>query len=98
MAEDQREPAWLAGLGEQQQGMVEAPREQALQADMVEDLREQIIQAEEEFDVEEKGPLARAFLSMEPWQRLLLAILLFLNVAMCGCMALVMTGRVVFPF
>jgi hypothetical protein len=86
MAEDQQELAWMDDLGEQQQ-------------DMVEGLREQIIQAqEEEPGVEEKGPLARLFLNMEPWQRLVLAVLLFLNVALCGCMALVMVGRVMLPF
>jgi len=98
MAEDQREPAWIADLGEQQQGMVESPQEQAAQADMVEGLREQMIQAEEASGAEGQAPLARVFLNLAPWQRLLLAVLIFLDVALCGCMALLMTGRVVFPF
>jgi len=98
MAEDKQELAWMESLGEQQQGVVKDPREQTAQAATVEDLREQIIQAEEEPGVEEKGPLARSFLNMEPWQRLVLAVLLFLNVALCGCMALVMAGRVALPF
>jgi hypothetical protein len=34
---------------------------------------------------------------LSPWQRFVLALLLFLNVALLGCMCLVMTGRVV-PF
>lgn len=34
---------------------------------------------------------------LAPWQRFVLALLLFLNVALLGCMCLVMTGRVV-PF
>ncbi|GEM_PF-1664698 len=34
---------------------------------------------------------------LSPWQRFILALLLFLNVALLGCMCLVMTGRVV-PF
>ena len=100
MAEDPREPAWISNLREQQPDVVEEPREQMVQADMVEDLREQMIQAEEEeeeLDVKGKAPLTRLFLNLAPWQRLLLAVLLFLNVALCGCMALVMAGRVMFP-
>lgn len=65
---------------------------------MVEDLREQMIQVNEELEYEEKAYPARFFLNLEPWQRLVLAILLFLDVALCGCMALMMTGRVVLPF
>ncbi|MBL7065763.1 MAG: hypothetical protein ISS49_16425 [Anaerolineae bacterium] len=65
---------------------------------MVEELREQMIQAGEEFEDEEEARSARLLLGLEPRQRLVLAILLFLNVALCGCMALVMTGRVILPF
>jgi hypothetical protein len=65
---------------------------------MVEELREQMIQAEEELAGEESARPAQFLLNLEPWQRLMLAVLLFLNVALCGCMALVMTGRVVLPF
>ncbi len=32
---------------------------------------------------------------LAPWQRFVLALLLFLDVALLGCMCLVMTGRVV---
>lgn len=35
--------------------------------------------------------------ALAPWQRFVLALLLFLDVALLGCMCLVMTGRVV-PF
>jgi hypothetical protein len=98
MLEDQQEPEWIAALSEQRQDIAKDTQEQTAQADMVEDLREQIIQAEEELGVEKKAPLAQLFLNLEPWQRLLLAVLLFLDVALCGCMALVMTGRVVLPF
>ena len=63
---------------------------------MVEDLREQMIQ-EEELELEEQES-SREFLSLQPWQRLVLAVLLFLNVALCGCMGLVMMGRVLPPF
>ena len=68
------------------------------QTDMMEDLREQVIQAEEALEREEKPTLARFLLNLEPWQRLVLAVLLFLDVALCGCMALVMAGRVMLPF
>jgi len=65
---------------------------------MVEDLREQIIrEEEEERELEEEG-LAQEFLNLEPWQRLVLAVLLFFDVAICGCMGLVMIGRVLPPF
>ena len=110
MVEDQQELEWLASLRDQPQEQEKEPRgeepraaegpswERAAQADMVEDLREQVIQAEEELGDEEKGPLAQLFQNLQPGQRLVLAVLLFLNVAMCGCMALVMAGRVVLPF
>jgi hypothetical protein len=68
------------------------------QADVMEDLREHMIQAEEAFEAEQGPPLAQFFLNLEPWQRLILAVLLFLDVALCGCMALVMAGRVALPF
>ena len=60
--------------------------------------RQKMIQAEEALDVEARSPLARLFANFEPWQRLVLAVLLFLNIAVCGCMALVVAGRVVFSF
>jgi len=63
---------------------------------MVEDLREQMIQ-EEELELEEQES-PREFLNLQPWQRLVLALLLFFNVALCGCMGLVMMGRVLPPF
>jgi hypothetical protein len=63
---------------------------------MVEDLREQMMR-EEELEHEEEG-LARGFLNLRPWQRLLLALLLFFDVGLCGCMGLVMIGRVLPPF
>ncbi len=63
---------------------------------MVEDLREQVI-LDEELDAEDGGG-SRGFLNLKPWQRLILALLLFFDVALCGCMALVMMGRVLPPF
>ena len=97
MEEERQEPAWIANLYEQQQGITEDSGQQMAQADMVEDLRERMIQDEGELDVGEQATLTQLFLNLEPWQRLLLAVLLFLNVALCGCMALVMAGRVMFP-
>jgi len=66
-------------------------------ADVMEDLRVQAIQAQESFE-EERPPLVQYFQGLEPWKRLILAVLLFLDVALCGCMGLVMAGRVALPF
>ena len=63
---------------------------------MVEDLREQMVQ-EEEQELEEER-VGQRFLNLRPWQRLILALLLFFDVALCGCMGLVMMGRVLPPF
>lgn len=63
---------------------------------MVEDLREQMVQEEEQELEEERG--GQRFLNLRPWQRLILAMLLFFDVALCGCMGLVMMGRVLPPF
>ena len=110
---DQQEPAWIADLRAQQQdageapldaplespldASVEVPQEQVARPDMLEDLREQMIQAEDDISVAETSRLPPVLQNLEPWQRLLLAVLLFLNVALCGCMGLVMIGRVSFP-
>lgn len=74
------------------------PPRRLARADVMEDLREQMIQAEGTLELEEKPPLIQFFLNLEPWQRLILAVLLFLDVALCGCMGLVMAGRVMLPF
>jgi hypothetical protein len=81
-----------------QAGPAEESQESPSQTDMLDDLREQIILTEEEVEPKERHPLVQFFLDLYPWQRLVLAVLLFLDVGMCGCMGLVMTGRVVFPF
>lgn len=67
---------------------------------MLDDLREQVIQADDVYKEEKKARFAQFqfLLELKPQQRLVLAILLFLDVALCGCMALVMMGRVVPPF
>ncbi len=87
--------------------------EPAEPVDVLEDLREQIMLAEEEFEPKEKRSfsfpstsslsqgaqgLSQTLMALQPAQRLLLAVLLFLNVAICGCMGLVMAGRVTIPF
>jgi hypothetical protein len=90
-AEGPQEPVGQPDVSGDQQG-------QMGRVDMVEGLREQFIQAEEEFAAEEReSPLPSFILDLRPWQRLVLAVLLFLNVALCGCMGLVMAGRVVLP-
>jgi len=106
---DQQEPAWIANLRAQQQDAEEipvespqdasvgAPQEQVARPDMLEDLREQMIQAGDDITVARTSWLPPVLRNLEPWQRFLLAVLLFLNVALCGCMGLVMIGRVSFP-
>ena len=81
-----------------QPDQVEGEQRPPVQADVMEDLREQMIQAEEAFEAEQGPPLVQFFLNLAPWQRLVLAVILFLDVALCGCMALVMAGRVALPF
>jgi hypothetical protein len=68
---------------------------------MVEELREQIIEDGEDLeDVKESAfqQFLNMFKGLGSWQRLVLALLVFLNVALCGCMLLVMTGRIFPPF
>jgi len=69
-------------------------------ADMLDSLREQMIQAagvEEELELMEGQSPLQSLLSLKPPQRLLLAVLVFLNVAVCGCLILIMAGRVEIP-
>jgi len=87
--------SWGPQMG--QEDVVEGPAGPVGPSDVMEDLREHMIQAEV-LDLDERSPLVRVFLSIEPWQRLILAVFLFLDVALCGCMALVMAGRVALPF
>ncbi len=67
---------------------------------MVDSLREQFFSEEDdlEYDEVEEEETGPPFLGLEPWQRFVLSIMLFLNVALCGMMGLVMMGRVVFHF
>lgn len=81
-----------------QADQAEVLQDQTGRGDVLEDLREQMAQAEEDRGYVEKPSLSRAFSGLQPWQRFVLAVLLFLDVALCGCMALVMAGRVGLPF
>ena len=89
MAEDQTQSDWLATLSGEQ------PEEDG---PALQDLRDQILQEDDGFE-EVQRPSGTSILStLEPWQRLVLSIMLFLDVALCGCMALVAAGRVRLPF
>lgn len=96
--ESLEEPADLVSLFQEQPDQTDAPLTQEMGTeDVLDGLREQMALAEEEFEQEEGSPLSRAFSVLQPQQRLVLAVLIFLDVALCGCMALVMAGRVM-PF
>ena len=77
-----------------------APTEEAAPSDLLDDLREQML-AEEDLEPYEQKPsfeFAQTILDLKPPQRLVLSILLFFNIALCGCMMLVVMGRVELPF
>lgn len=101
--EERQTPEWLAGLSleaeetppseeSEKRGMVnrliDSVRRRPGQAGM-EDLREQLAA-----QPNEERPPARRFLNLRPWQMFVLSVLLFLNVALCGGMLLLMLGRV----
>ncbi len=74
------------------------PRPPSEREPVLDELREQAFGAR----LREVTPRSRAGLGgmiqgLAPWQRFVLALLLFLDVALLGCMCLVMTGRVA-PF
>jgi len=71
--------------------------QQESQPDVVGDLREQMVESEGDFGFEEVSP-GGILPGMKPSQGFVLALLLLLNVLVLGCMALLVTGRVVFPF
>jgi len=68
--------------------------------DVMDSLREQMREEErkEEEETEDRTLLPSFIVELEPWQRFVLALMLFLNVALCGCMALTMLGRIGLPF
>ena len=88
----------VVDLQEQEQEPEQEQEQEQVPKDMLDDLREQMILTEEDYYKPERTPFYRPFLNLKPAQRLVLAVLLFLNVALCGCMALVMAERVVLPF
>lgn len=66
--------------------------------DMVDLLRD-MVQPEEGYDeygYREESTVSGVIPGMQPWQSLVLAGLFFLDVAVCGCMALAMLGRIGF--
>jgi hypothetical protein len=77
---------------EEEQAESDAP------ADVLEDLREQMILEDDVLEAEQKTSSIQSIIGLQPAQRLLLAVLLFMNVAVCGCMILIMAGRVELPF
>ncbi len=98
------EPDFLDDLQDQQEQAVDAvpPKPEEAEQDQVprdvlDDLRDQIKLTEDDY-YEEPGRFYQPILDLQPVQRMTLSILLFLNVVLCGCMALVMAGRVVLPF
>ena len=66
--------------------------------DLLDDLREQMILEDDVFEDEQRTSSTLSVAGLQPVQRLLLAVLLFMNVAVCGCMMLIMAGRVELPF
>jgi hypothetical protein len=72
--------------------------EQPEAEDMVDLLRD-MVQPEEGYDeygYREESTVSGVIPGMKPWQSLVLAVLFFLDVAVCGCMALAMLGRIGF--
>jgi hypothetical protein len=66
---------------------------------MFDDMRGQMIQEDEPLELEEeRHPIVQMMEKIEPWQRLVLAGLIFLDVAVCGIIVLVVTGRIALPF
>lgn len=101
---EQPTPDWLTDLrGQRPEPQPEAgspspisepPPDPAIRPDLLGDLRQQIVLAE----AEEARPKRRSggVAGLKPYQRFVLALLLFLEVAICGCLLLVLTERVVF--
>ncbi|MBN1976033.1 MAG: hypothetical protein JW918_01420 [Anaerolineae bacterium] len=80
------------------EGEPELVQEQAKQSDsdMVDLLRD-MVQPDEEISYSYgKEKVSGVIPGMKPWQSLVLAGLFFLDVAVCGCMALAMLGRIGF--
>jgi hypothetical protein len=68
---------------------------------MVGDLRDQMILSDEDLDDYDEGvgfKLPSPIPGLTPAQCLVVAVLFFLDVALCGCMILFMSGRVALPY
>jgi hypothetical protein len=101
-AAEQPSPDWLADLRKQQLGaqpepqaaspsLPESPQGPAIRPDLLGNLREQIELSDEEARPRSSvGGLA----SLKPYQRFVLALLLFFEAAICGCLLLLLTERV----
>lgn len=76
----------------------EEPVEEAPPVDLLDDLREQMILEDDVFEDEQRASATLSLTDLKPAKRLLLAVLLFMNVTVCGCMILIMAGRVELPF
>ena len=66
---------------------------------MFDDLRERAAAEYEDFEPEPEGPLAGlagVFVGLTAQQRFSLALMLFLNVTILGCMCLIAFGRIQF--
>ncbi|HET91095.1 MAG TPA: hypothetical protein ENN99_10215 [Chloroflexi bacterium] len=103
--QEPRPPQDGADFIESLQAQVEEPvsrepaaPEQQVPKDVLDDLREQIKLTEDDYVEPESTAFYQPILNLPPAQRMVLSILLFLNAVLCGCMALVMAGRVVLPF
>jgi hypothetical protein len=88
-------------------GFPETPESPEPQFDMVGDLREQIGEPEEDLDYRERPQIVQLLMEQEfvrflvrlqPWQRFVLAFALFMDIALCGCMALLITQKIWLPF
>jgi hypothetical protein len=69
------------------------------EAENMVDLLRDMVQPEEGYDeygYREESTVSGVIPGMQPWQSLVLAGLFFLDVAVCGCMALAMLGRIGF--
>jgi hypothetical protein len=65
--------------------------------DLVDDLRDQFATPDAGIGYlgeTERPGLVRTIRALQPWQRFVLTLLLFLDLLVCGAMLLVMTGRV----
>jgi hypothetical protein len=85
-------------LAEEPEAEAAPEQDEQPESDMVDLLRD-MVQPEDGYDeyaYGEESTLSGVLPGMKPWQSLVLAVLFFLDVAVCGCMALTMLGRIEF--